>query len=52
MERHQRTFILLQEIQDKILSQKLAEWKRQQALQFNGGHTNDGQLKKIQEVSF
>lgn len=52
MERHQKTFMVLQEVQKKILSVKLVEWKKQQSLQFNGGQPCDGQLKKIQEVGF
>jgi len=49
MDRHQRTFVTLQELMAKVLQIKLVEWKKQQALQFNGHQACDNQLKKIQE---
>ena len=49
--KYQETLTILQEVQEKVLGDKLQAWKKAQALQFNGGPQCDHQLQKIQEVS-
>ena len=46
---HTENFQELQEVQQHVLDVKLVQWKRSQALQYNGGYTEDGQLKNIQQ---
>ena len=48
--KYQETLAMLQEVQDKVVGEKLQEWKKEQALQFNGGEACDLQMQKIQEV--
>ena len=49
--KYQETLTILQEVQEKVLGDKLQAWKKAQALQFNGGPQCDHQLQKIQEVN-